>query len=306
MGACLDALPQSDPYVVYLTQNLEYALCSAGEATDLSLTIAYNPEAVPAGQIVPVQDKAQAARAVRNAWDAGQKSAALLDEGTGWSQDEWFDIGRSALGNARTIVSYAGEGLYQTIVPENAEKRIVLLWEAEQQDKTAVDARRQETEAAIEEAAASLRAADAQDMRERYRAVHDWLCDHVKYDQAIYDATKADAMTPELMNAKSEYGAFVRGKTVCTGYAEGFYALCWRLGLPCAVVYGTQQGEGHAWNAVLVDGEKYFVDCTFDDTGGSRDRYFMFPPEKLTSLGYKLDPYCVIFWEENEENAISR
>ena len=37
------------------------------------------------------------------------------------------------------------------------------------------------------------------------------------------------------------------------------------LDIPCEFVSGTAGGEGHTWNIVTVDGERYHVDVTWGD-----------------------------------------
>lgn len=56
----------------------------------------------------------------------------------------------------------------------------------------------------------------------------------------------------------------VKEKSVCAGYAKMFMYLCNEAGIPCICVRGTykENGNGHLWNLVRIDGDNYFVDCT--------------------------------------------
>ncbi|MDY5366597.1 MAG: hypothetical protein SPH38_04370, partial [Eubacteriales bacterium] len=51
---------------------------------------------------------------------------------------------------------------------------------------------------------------------------------------------------------------------------------------------GEQGGEGHAWNMVKIDGEKYYVDCSFADTGGG-SKYCLFDGKTYKREGYKAE-----------------
>ena len=62
------------------------------------------------------------------------------------------------------------------------------------------------------------------------------------------------------------HGALINKKAVCAGYANAFNALAHAVGLQTETVSGYATGEGsHAWNRILLDGEWYNVDVTFED-----------------------------------------
>lgn len=72
--------------------------------------------------------------------------------------------------------------------------------------------------------------------------------------------------------AKSAYGVLVTGFGQCEGYAAAMAALCDKAGIPNYTVFGeTKDGISHAWNKVLLNGNWYNVDCTWDDPIISRD-----------------------------------
>ena len=93
---------------------------------------------------------------------------------------------------------------------------------------------------------------------EREKLLHDRLAERVCYDGAG-------------RNAHNSYGALVEGKAVCEGYAEAFQYLLHRAGIQSFIIIGTSTNpvsgmpEGHAWNAVRIDGMYYHVDVTWDD-----------------------------------------
>lgn len=89
---------------------------------------------------------------------------------------------------------------------------------------------------------------------ERVRYVFDYLALHVDYVVGC----------PENQNIIS---VFLYGQTVCQGYASATQYLLSRLGIQSAVVTGEAEGISHAWNLVRMDGEYYYVDTTWGNSG---------------------------------------
>lgn len=71
---------------------------------------------------------------------------------------------------------------------------------------------------------------------------------------------------------QSAYGALIKKKCVCQGYAEAFKRLMDYAGIECEVVCGQIKGssEYHAWNMIMLNGgaDSYHIDVTWDSTGG--------------------------------------
>ena len=58
-------------------------------------------------------------------------------------------------------------------------------------------------------------------------------------------------------------------RPVCEGYAKAFKMICAALNIPCILVSGTGDGEGHMWNYVqMEDNLWYAVDVTWNDSTG--------------------------------------
>lgn len=75
-------------------------------------------------------------------------------------------------------------------------------------------------------------------------------------------------------NAWSAYGCLVEGKAVCEGYSKALIALCEEAGMLCLPVGGSSDRQGqelHLWNKVLMDGEWYNMDLTWDDPTDGND-----------------------------------
>lgn len=103
---------------------------------------------------------------------------------------------------------------------------------------------------------------------EKVKAIHDYICDHVDYDDSL---TKYSA-----------YDALCTGKAVCQGYSVLFYRMCREAGLSVRIISGTGNGGRHGWNIVRIAdnaraaGKYYNVDCTWDGQGSTTHHlYFL-------------------------------
>lgn len=90
--------------------------------------------------------------------------------------------------------------------------------------------------------------------------VHDYLCEHITYDDY---AASAGIDSAGIMPWTS-YGAIINGLCVCEGYSRAMQLICQRLGIPCSLVTGNAGGP-HMWNIIEIGGELYYLDVTHDD-----------------------------------------
>ena len=67
------------------------------------------------------------------------------------------------------------------------------------------------------------------------------------------------------------YGVMIHKKGVCESYSEAFQLLCLKVGICCTTTVGKANGVEHQWNAVLLEGQWYACDITFDDPVGLPD-----------------------------------
>ncbi len=72
------------------------------------------------------------------------------------------------------------------------------------------------------------------------------------------------------LSTSSAYGALVKGAAACEGYSKAAKLLLDAAGIESTVLSGVSTdsdgNEGaHMWNAVKIDGEYYYLDCTWDD-----------------------------------------
>lgn len=108
------------------------------------------------------------------------------------------------------------------------------------------------------------------DDADKLRALHDRLVRGCAYDVDAAE-TGSEELTAGAAAPFTAYGALVDGKAVCAGYARAFVMLCQAAGLDA--IYVADEGMNHGWNAVRLEGETYFIDCTFDDPVPDRGEY---------------------------------
>ena len=99
---------------------------------------------------------------------------------------------------------------------------------------------------------------------------HNYLAKTVRY-------WRDDGAKPlEKSYMQSAYGALIKNRCVCQGYAEAYKRILDSQGIICEVLCGEVKSakELHAWNAVSFNGRDYFhVDVTWDAPGYGEDRY---------------------------------
>ncbi len=88
---------------------------------------------------------------------------------------------------------------------------------------------------------------------EKARAIYRYVDENIEYGSADVDRTLNYLCTA------------VEGETNCDGFANIYSLLCNMNGLKCFEKYSLaseDEDNGHTWNAVLISGEWYNVDCT--------------------------------------------
>lgn len=124
---------------------------------------------------------------------------------------------------------------------------------------------------------------------ERELYLHDYLVKNCKY------LKNADNSVKEPYTL---YGALVDQSAVCMGYTAAFQLLLSYVGIKSTAVYGSNTAAGHIWNAVKIEGEWYYTDVTWDDTGD----FFMYDNFNITTKQlkktHKLVPKMTVYTDE--------
>jgi len=116
---------------------------------------------------------------------------------------------------------------------------------------------REEVEKAAEKVISGLSNPD--DEWQTELEIHDYIVDNCRYELS----------EPKLV-CSSVYGMLVNGYAACEGYSKAAKLLFDMVGIESAIVSGMSTGadgnEGpHMWNAVKINGDFYYLDCTWDD-----------------------------------------
>lgn len=103
---------------------------------------------------------------------------------------------------------------------------------------------------------------------DKIKFVYDYLYNHVSYDLDHYQ-------DDNYLQQFSAYGALIDGKAVCQGYANAFYYIMNRLGIPTRII--SRDDNKHTWLITKLNGKFYNLDPTWDgDKAPDTDSYLYF------------------------------
>lgn len=119
---------------------------------------------------------------------------------------------------------------------------------------------------------------------EQIKFVNSELVKTVEYDYGAYENSISGNVYAAYVN--TAYGALVKGKAMCGGYARAFKAVMDRLGIKCVLIQGSAYSgnsvagleagfEAHMWNAVEIGGLWYGVDVTYNDGAVNKEKYML-------------------------------
>ncbi|MBQ7536049.1 MAG: hypothetical protein IJT43_10610 [Stomatobaculum sp.] len=120
---------------------------------------------------------------------------------------------------------------------------------------------------------------------EKCRYFNDWLSERITYDKTE--------------TRYSMYYGLCEGTSVCQGYSQAFFWLCFKsgidaAGMPVITEFSKDGLADHERNAVLIDGIWKMVDVTWNDTDpGIRYDYFLTPMSEEWQE-FLNSPYMVI------------
>lgn len=173
--------------------------------------------------------------------------------------------------NAAALFKYPDqENLYCITIMERPGYRIVDAYFSGDTSNLVEDEIRALNEAVrmVEEAKA-----EATDMLDLERRLHDMLVDRITYDT---DLGVSLLGVIEPLPYLTVVGALLDGVANCQGYTDAFYVLASIAGFEVdKMVVGAYDPGDHIVNVIKLDGQWYIVDVTFDDGEGVLP-YFMF------------------------------
>jgi hypothetical protein len=111
---------------------------------------------------------------------------------------------------------------------------------------------------------------------EKARCAYDYVMEKTTYSE-------------DAIHRKDIRGPLLDGEAVCGGYSYTFKFLCDEIGVPCIVAFGDAYNGidtgPHAWNAIQIDNEWYWVDVTwgdaYEEAGENPYEYFCLSNEEL-------------------------
>ena len=94
--------------------------------------------------------------------------------------------------------------------------------------------------------------------------VYEWLAEKLEYDHTglkEQENNRYDSVTHD--DLRNIYGAFVKKRVVCVGYALAYVYLLQKLGVESVM----RIGGNHAWTCAKLEGMYYHIDATWGDRG---------------------------------------
>lgn len=102
--------------------------------------------------------------------------------------------------------------------------------------------------------------------------LYDWVMSHTVYDNNL--------------NYYGADGTLVRGTGVCDSYSKAYHMLLRAAGIEAFRI----SSQGHAWNALCLDGQWYQTDPTWDDSDGAAHEFFCITDALMLASGHNYSP----------------
>lgn len=104
-----------------------------------------------------------------------------------------------------------------------------------------------------------IRPMQGKSQAEKELYIHDFILDNVRYDKL------KKSYSHEII------GPLTQGVGVCEGIAKTVKALCDAVGIECIIALSEANPEAgvryrHTWNVLTIDGKRYHMDATFDNS----------------------------------------
>ena len=121
---------------------------------------------------------------------------------------------------------------------------------------------------------------DTSDVKEFVKTIHDYII-----SISDYDVDKADKKITNYLS-NTAYGPLLQGYAICSGYTDAMALFLHRYNIPNFKIVS----ENHIWNVVMIDGEWYHLDLTWNDpvlsdgTDTIDYTYFLITTEELLEI----------------------
>lgn len=115
--------------------------------------------------------------------------------------------------------------------------------------------------------------------KDKIKAIHDYIINNTEYD-----TKKSDNIKDTTYKSNTAYGVLIQGYGICSGYSDAMKLFLDKLN----IVNYKVSNDQHIWNVVLLDGNWYHLDLTWDDPVSdkniTRDNYFLITSTTLAQL----------------------
>ncbi len=275
-----------------LLDDITAELSSHSSYIDVDLTLTYKSNVQFDGKMQQVSDGTELENAMIKRFSAGTGKTAFILESCSFAENELIAILNSAEINCASVPCEADNVSYMTFDPRD-DRQLLIAWVELPINDTMLKEKDAEMQKKTGKIINSLKDSDTGSVSDTCEAVMEHILSCTEYDDDLASATIAGSrrLTSDMHIDRSSYGSIVTGRTVCTGYARAYKLLCDELGLPCRAITGTKNGVRHAWNAVEIENETFYVDCTAADTGTPKASAFLITRSQAESSGYVFDDH---------------
>lgn len=115
--------------------------------------------------------------------------------------------------------------------------------------------------------------------RDKIKVIHDYIINNTEYD-----TLRTDNINDTTYRSNTAYGVLIEKRGICSGYSDTMKIFLDKLN----IVNYKICNDKHIWNLVLLDGEWYHLDLTWDDPISdkniTRDNYFLIDTNTLNKL----------------------
>lgn len=118
---------------------------------------------------------------------------------------------------------------------------------------------------------------------ERAKRAYVWVANQLEYDyEGLKQESKNRYHSITHDDLRNIYGAFVKKKAVCAGYARALQYILQKMGIECVEYRGVAKTQdAHAWVCARLEGDFYHLDVTWADASCLDYRYFCLTDDEM-------------------------